>query len=72
MKKEQRLIWKLSLVKWQHPASDYPHKTELESIPLIVPPIRNKIRNHPLFRLTDKDRENALLTADIVVTIGWG
>ena len=40
-------------------------------IPLIVPPVPNKIRSHPLFWKTDKDVYNALLHADIVVIIGW-
>lgn len=56
---------------WNYPPLHFPKNTEINLIPLIVPPAPNKIRSHPLFRKTDKDVSNALLHADAVVIVGW-
>lgn len=57
---------------WRYPPAEHPDKTlELTLLPLIVPPTPNKIRSHQLFWDIDKDMEKALLTADVVVIIGW-
>ncbi|MEW6419516.1 MAG: hypothetical protein AB1480_15610 [Nitrospirota bacterium] len=56
---------------WSLPSSIFQENAELFIIPLIVPPIPNKIRSHPLFWATDKNVYNALLHADIVVIVGW-
>lgn len=56
---------------WDLPALHFTGGTELTLIPLVVPPVPNKIRSHPLFWETDKDVNKALIQADIVVIVGW-
>lgn len=57
---------------WRYPPVEHPDKTlELTLLPLIVPPTPTKIRSHQLFWEIDKDMVKALLTADVVVIIGW-
>lgn len=57
---------------WRYPPVEHSDKKiEWKLEPLIVPPTPNKIRSHQLFWDTDKDMEEALLTAEVVVIIGW-
>ncbi len=57
---------------WRYPpVQNSDKKAELTRVPLIVPPTPNKIRSHQLFWDTDKDMEKALLTAEVIVILGW-